>query len=253
MMITIDVNFDFTTDTSGYWNDYWTKDSLLGCVNRDPDSTSKTMQLYHKLLYSKALPNGEYMDLKIGSGAKYLTWNDFRFGSDSIIVSFRYQRYRKMIEQVAASIPDYHSYMENYVHRSYTLGGEIIFPKKSGGINQSRGCNMFIKDRWDLTLECIHRFYNGEESPLYNVLQQNKDFFDLFVDFKGYVDFFYLQDCVTEDYKQVKFWLGNGEFEYFPLPKTVDEYFSWIEQELDFVAKRNARIENDMKNRIFDI
>lgn len=248
-MALIDVDFDFTTDTPTYWSKYWEKDSLLGCVNRDPDSASKTMQLYHKLLYSKPLPNGEMMDLHIGSGPNYLTWKDFRFGSDSIIVSFRYTRYRKMIEQVANYLPNYHEYMETYVHKSYTIGGEIIFPKTQGGINQSRGCNPLIKDRWDLTLECIRKYYQNEESPLYSVLLQNKNFFDLFIDFKGYVDFFYLQDCVTDDYSEVKFWLGNGEFEYYPLPKTVNEYLLWIEKELEFVNHRNSRINQDINNR----
>ena len=246
-MAIIDISFDFTTDTPKYWGNYWEKDPLLGCPNGDPDSKSKTLQLYHKILYSKALPNGEKMDLQIGSGANYLSWKDFRFGSDSIIVSFRYNRYRKMIEQVANSLPNYHDYMENYIHKSYTLGGEIIFPKKQCGINQSRGCNPYIKDRWDLTLECIRKFYLNEDSPLYDVLLQNKDFFDLFVDFKGYIDFFYLQDCVADDYSHVNFWLGNGAFDKYPLPKTVDEYLCWIEQELDFVNKRNERIKQALE------
>ena len=246
-MAIIDVSFDFTTDTPKYWYNYWEKNYLLGCPNGDPDNKSKTLQLYHKILYSKTLPNGEKMDLQIGSGANYLSWKDFRFGSDSIIVSFRYNRYRKMIEQVANSLPYYHDYMENYIHKSYTLGGEIIFPKKQGGINQSRGCNPYIKDRWDLTLECIRKFYLNEDSPLYDVLLQNKDFFDLFVNFKGYIDFFYLQDCVADDYSHVNFWLGNGTFEKYPLPKTVDEYLCWIEQELDFVNKRNERIKQALE------
>ena len=71
----------------------------------------------------------------------------------------------------------------------------------------------------------------------------------MFIDFKGYVDFFYLQDCVTDDYSQVKFWLGNGEFEYYPLPKTVNEYLLWIEKELEFVNHRNSRINQDINNR----
>lgn len=246
-MAIIDVSFDFTTDTPKYWDNYWEKNYLLGCPNGDPDSKSKTLQLYHKILYSRTLPNGEKMDLQIGSGANYLSWKDFRFGSDSIIVSFRYNRYRKMIEQVANSLPNYHDYMENYIHKSYTLGGEIIFPKKQGGINQSRGCNPYIKDRWDLTLECIRKFYLNEDSPLYYVLLQNKDFFDLFVDFKGFIDFFYLQDCVSDDYSHINFWLENGTFEKYPLPKTVDEYLCWIEQELDFVNKRNERIKQALE------
>lgn len=120
-----------------------------------------------------------------------------------------------------------------------------------GGINQSRGCNQFIKDRWDLTLECIRRFYINEESPLSDILLQDKDFFDLFVDFKGYVDYFYLQDCVSSDYSKVVFWLGNGEFNPFPLPKTVDEYMKWIGRELEFVKMRNDRIEHATKGLIF--
>lgn len=102
-MSIIDVNFDFTSDTRDYWNGYWDRDPILGRSKQDPDSASKTMQLYHKLLYSRPLPNGEKMDLKIGSGADYLTWKGFRFGSDSIIASFRYKHYRSMLEQVAKS------------------------------------------------------------------------------------------------------------------------------------------------------
>lgn len=182
--------------------------------------------------------------MEIGSGANYLTWNGYRFGSDSIIVSFRYKRYRNMIEQVANTVPNYHGYIEDYIHRSYTIGGEIIFPKRKWGINQSRGCNPFIKDRWDLTLECIRRFYANEKSPLWETLKEDKPFFDLFIDFKGYVDYFFLQDCVSEDYKKVDFWLGKGDFELFPLPKTVDEYLEWIDKELVFVERRNKRINN---------
>lgn len=245
----IDVNFDFTSDTPNYWDNYWSNDCLLGGSTVDPDSKSKTMQLYHKLLYSKPLPNGDNLCLTIGQGKDYLTWKNFRFGSDSIITSFRYNHYRKMIEQVSKILPNYREYFENYTHQSYTLGGEIIFPKKRGGINQSRGCNVYIKDRWDLTLECIRRYYLGESSPLYQTLLDNKSFFDLFVDFKGYVDFFYLQDCVDENYSSVNFWIGNGDFEFFPLPKTVNEYFLWIENELSFVKKRNLRINEDLKNR----
>ena len=55
-------------------------------------------------------------------------------------------------------------------------------------------------NRWDLTLECIRRFYAGEQTPLDKVLESDREFYNLFVDFKGYVDFFLLQDCVDENY-----------------------------------------------------
>ncbi len=47
---------------------------------------------------------------------------------------------------------------------------------------------------------------------------------------------------MTEDYKQVRFWLGDGSFTTPPLPQSVDEYLGWITAELDFLEKRNARI-----------
>jgi len=47
------------------------------------------------------------MVLECGSGPYYLTWKDLRFGSDSIIVSFRYEKYRDMIEKVENTVPDY--------------------------------------------------------------------------------------------------------------------------------------------------
>lgn len=243
-MYHIDVNFDFTTDTPNYWNNFWERDILLGCAGNDPDNKSKTLQIYHQLLWSRELPNGKKMELEIGKGRYYLQWEGFCFGSDSIIASFRYKRYRSMIEKVSNLLPNYHSFMENYLHKSYTIGGEIIFPKKAGGINQSRGCNMYIKDRWDLTLECIRLFYLGEISPLYDVLSKEKDFFDLFVDFKGYIDFFFLQDCVSPDYNQVDFWIGGKDFIRNPLPKTPEEYLIWINKELDFIYKRNKRIQS---------
>ena len=76
-------------------------------------------------------------------------------------------------------------------------------------------------------------------------LKKNKDFFDLFVDFKGYVDFFYLQDCVSSDYRSVHFWLGDGDLSKNPMPQSVGEYLQWMEKQLEFVEKRNERIEVD--------
>lgn len=236
----IDVHFDFTTDTPHYWDNFWS-DAILG-GGRDPDAESKTLQQYHRLLWSKPLPNGQKLELTIGSGRQYLTWNGFHFGSDSIIASFRYKRNRKFLEQVANAVPNYHSMIESFLRESYTIGGTIIFPKDNS-FNCARGCNHSIKDRWDLSLECIRRYYNNEDSPLYGNLQKNKEFFDLFVDFKGYVDFFFLQDCVTEDYSAVVKWIKHADFTDNPLPKTVEEYLRWIKQQLEFVEKRNKRIE----------
>lgn len=240
----IDVSFDFTTDSPSYWKGFWDRNDGLGEGGSDPDTASPTLRLYHQILWSKELPNGEYMKLEKGKCADYdyLTWKDFRFGSDAFIVKFRYAKYRNIIDQVFEKVGDYKSYYEDLIRRSYTIGGTIIFPKHRNSMNQNRGTNPVISDRWDLTMECIRRYYSGEDSPLYQTILRDKDFFDLFVDFKGYVDFFLLQDCVSKDYSKVDLWCGDTYFERSGLPKTVDEYFYFLEKELDFLDKRNQRI-----------
>ena len=46
----IDITFDFRSDSKG----------------RDPDTYSPMRNAYHKMVWSKELPNGEVMDLKSG-------------------------------------------------------------------------------------------------------------------------------------------------------------------------------------------
>ena len=224
----IDIHFDVRTD----------------CKGPDPDSGSPTLKAYHQLLWSKPLPNGQMMNLTQGKGY-YLKWNDMYFGSDSIIVSFWHARYRYR-DLIESSIPNVKDYREDYLKKASTIAGYVIFPQIRWSMNQARGCSRKISDRWDLTLECIRRFYNGEPSPLDTALQRSKAFFDLFVDFKGYVDFFLLQDCVDENY-QVKFWLDTPLFVSDPMPDSVESYKAWIQAELDFVAKRGNRIEGFCK------
>ena len=241
----INVNFDFTLDTPGYWDNFWDNNhGYGGGGKKDPDYHSKTLQLYHQYLWSKPLPCGEEMKLECKGGKNYywLEWNGMNFSSDSIIVSFRHAKNKQMIEKVQNTVPDYKSYVENYVHKGYTIGGMIIFPMHSQSLNQRRGINPKIQDRWDLTLECIRRYYLGLDSPLSSVLEKDRRFFDLFVNFKGYVDYFYLQDCVSRDYSKVDIWLGNGDFSENPLPQTVEEYFQWIDREMEFLNKRSTRI-----------
>ena len=59
----IDVTFDFTTDSKGYWDGFWTRNDGLGGGGSDPDKASPTLKEYHRLLWSKLLPNGEVMNL----------------------------------------------------------------------------------------------------------------------------------------------------------------------------------------------
>ena len=81
-------------------------------------------------------------------------------------------------------------------------------------INGARGTNSKINDRFDLTLECIRRYYFRKESPLQEVLLRYSDFFELFENFKGYVDFFLLQDLVSNNYETINFYLPFDNFKF---------------------------------------
>lgn len=250
----IDINYDFTSDSYNYWDGFWDRKEGLGAGYSDPDSESPMLQEYHRVLWSRKLPNGETMDLKKGSGSNYLTWKDFRFGSDAIIVSFRYLKYKSMIDAYNKELSDYKSYWENLIRRAYTIGGMMIFPKHVNSMNQNKGTNKFISDRWDLTLECIRRHYVGEESPLTDIIESDRNFYDLFVDFKGFVDFFFLQDCVSSDYSKVTIWEGDGTFKRFGLPETLDGYKEFLKNQFEFLERRNQRIKDfDLSNYEKDV
>jgi hypothetical protein len=109
-------------------------------------------------------------------------------------------------------------------------------------VNQERGRNAQIADRLDLTLECIRRHYLGEISPLAEVLIRYGDFFALFEDFKGYTDFFLLQDLVSVDASTVKFLMPFADFTTSPLPRTVEEYQHYRQNAIRFVEARNRRM-----------
>lgn len=102
-----------------------------------------------------------------------------------------------------------------YLQKSNTIGGFIVFPKHDNlTVNTARGNSDKIKDRFDLTIECIRRYYENSEkslednsyNPLFSSLnkehiQKDIEFFEMFGSFKNYVDFFCLQDWVNDKYE----------------------------------------------------
>ena len=226
----IDANFDFHSDTP---------------TGKDPDSNSPTLRRYHKILWSKPLPNGLRFDLIDTTPKAYLhhqsKLGEFFLSSDAIAHSYsRIIRMSHIINQIPSEEID------SFFSLSSTIGGYIIFPSKKVDnkmtINGSRGINHKILDRFDLTLECIRLHYLNEGSPLSDVLQRYSAFFRLLQDFEGYIDFFLLQDLVMEDYKTIKFYLPFDGFNNSPLPSNVHEYLSYKKNMTDFVSSRNQRI-----------
>ena len=222
----IDIEFDVRLDSKG----------------RDPDSNSPTLKNYHRSLWSKKTPNNK--ELVLNENLEHLSeWGNFYFASDSMIPSFSYwSSLKDIINEIDKEK------LEEFKRLIYSIGGTIIFPRnKIDGkqtINMARGCNFKIKDRFDLTLECIRRYYNQEESPLTKTFDRYHDFFLIFNTFKGYVDFFFLQDLVSNDYSKINYLLPFDEFKSSPLPSNKEEYDIYMGKSIDFIKRRNERIED---------
>jgi len=230
--MTIDTTFNFYTDANG----------------GDPDSTSPTLRKYHKILWSKPLPNGKNFDLCGDKEGAYLyhksELGEFFLGSDAITHSYKNQKRKSwIVEQIPKDV-------EELFSANSCIGSYLIFPNKQvnrkNTINQERGVNKLIDDRFDLTLECIRLFYLVENSPLFEVFSRYKEFFDLFIDFNGYVEFFLLQDLIENG--KIKFYLPFDNFKNPPSFFNIDEYLIYKRKVMDFVQSRNKRIENYAKN-----
>lgn len=228
----IDTNFNFYSDSHG----------------GDPDSTSPTLRQYHKFLWSKPLKNGNLLDLRDNKNGVYLYYEselgNFFFGSDSITHSYKNQKRKKWLtDQIPTEVND-------LFEIGSTIGAYIIFPNNrvdgKQTINQSRGINRFIDDRFDLTLECIRLFYSREKSPLYDTLLRYEGFFNLFDDFLGYVHFFLLDDLINEN-NMVKFYLPFDGFNTRPSFSDVTDYLLYKKGVVNFIKSRNKRIDNYMR------
>jgi len=219
----------------------------------DPDSTSPTLRKYHKILWSKPLPNGKTFDLSDEKSGAYLyhksDLGEFFLGSDAITHSYRNQKRKNwIVKQIPEDVNE-------LFNAGSTIGAYIIFPNKringNHTINQARGVNSLIDDRFDLTLECIRLFYLGQKSPLYDTLLRYKDFFDLFDDFMGYIQFFLLDDMLDEN-KNIKFYLPFDNFKTRPTFTDVSEYQLYKKRVINFINSRNKRIDNYIKKQKID-
>ncbi len=230
----IDTNFNFYSDAKG----------------GDPDMTSPTLRRYHKILWSKPLPNGRIFELHDDRKGVYLyhksELGEFYLGSDAITHSYKHHIHKKWLTE---QIPDE---VNELFDAGSTIGAYIVFPNDridgKHTINQARGVNRLIDDRFDLTLECIRLYYSGQKSPLYTTLLRYKKYFDLFDDFMGYIHFFLLDDLIDENNK-IKFYLPFDGFKTSPAFSDVDQYRLYKEGVMNFVESRNRRIEDYLKEK----
>lgn len=210
---------------------------------RDPDQHSLTLKRYHAELWTKPLPNGRQLTM-LDQGA-YLIASDGRHqipvSSDNIVATFEaWKRNKLIVEQTPRDV------LAAIDNVDWRIGSEIIFPSELRGgtqtINRARGWHRKIGDRFDLTLECIARWYQGEDSPLIDVFDRYRDFFEWFGDFRGYVDFFLLQDFVDDGY-QVNILTDFDDFQSSPLPQTVEQYTAYLQGLTEVLTLRAKRIE----------
>jgi len=225
----IDIEFDFSKEAKG----------------KDPDRYSPTLIKYHRMLWQKPIKNNKLFNLTFSDKNRLKHSSDlgvFELSSDTI--GHTYRKWKSM-SHIIKQIPQ--KEIELFLKTCRTFGGYIIFPANQingkDTINQARGKKRKrISDRWDLTVECIRRHYKGGESPLSNVLARYSSFFNLFENFKGYIEFFHLQDIVSDDFENVEFYLPFDNFKRVPRPQTKEEYLEYMQAVMLFIQQRNTRI-----------
>ena len=218
------------------------------CAQRREARTGRpqpTLSRYHQLLWGKPLPGGA--EFELDDRLRHVSEvGAFWLSSDSITNTYaswsRPARLPAVLEQVPAAE------VRAFYDLGCTIGAYLVFPfpvQVDGvwqrSINQERGTTREVRDRFDLTLECIRRHYRGEWSPLKS-LALHSDFFDLFDGFRGYVDHFLLHDLVDDETDTIRFYLPFDNFERDALPGSVEEYSEYMLRSMAFVRARNKRI-----------
>ena len=251
----IDVNYNFLRDNPKY-------DPEIIDLEYDPDKSSEMLQVFHKILWSKeenniklnferGLEDNDYLILINQCGTKE---EEKIFSSDWIINDYQHWNRNKWLDLNYLDNMDI-KLLRDFNNITNTIGGRIIFPKrrldgKHETINTHRYTEKKIRERFDITLECIRRFYNGEESiPEFDeTLKRYNFFFKIFgksiEGFKNYCNFFLLHDLVSADYTKINFFLKFDDFEINPFPKSEQQYLDFANNATRFIQSRNKRIQN---------
>lgn len=212
-------------------------------AGKDPDSYSPKLRRYHQILWSKPLPGGALFTLITTRRYAYLyhqsNLGEFFLSSDRITQGLNW---------APDGSDEYFTPDQDAAYQSLanSAAGVMIWPgnkiDRKMTINGARGFNRKIADRMDLTLECVRRNYQGEPSPLTETLNRYADFFALFEDFAGFVEFFHFQDLLTGHGEQVSFFTEFDDFA--PSGKVQDPkiYAEFRRNHEQFLLARRERI-----------
>ena len=226
---------------------------------RDPDSWHVGLRESHQLLVSRPLPNGDQWTFEPVRGwyLKNLEPSEnepdeWSLGSDNFATT-----HTNSLPDFAAAIP---GYANGHVHEFCTIGGYIVFPNglahtrpttqraRRWTLNQARGCDRQVSDRFDLTLEAIRLYFAGitvrAENPLGDVMDAYGWFFDCFGQgsegFEAYVDYFFLDPFIAEGRVRP---LYRGSLNFADaLPRDASQYHSYIQEQRQAVGQRNDLI-----------
>lgn len=228
---------------------------------KDPDSAHKGLRDSHQVLWSRPLPNRDAWVFAPTRGWYLKSINptpeepaEWSVGSDNFATT-----HTNALPAMASRIPGYDN---GHICDFCTIGGYIVFPNglaqrretlapaRKWTLNQAKGCDRGIADRFDLTLEAIRLYYarvrDRARNPLGDVLDAYGWFFDAFGQgaegFNAYVGYFFLDPMVERG--RVRPWYGR-EVEFGDaLPRTSESaYLSYIAAQRDFVSSRNDLIQ----------
>lgn len=131
-------------------------------------------------------------------------------------------------------------------------GGEVFALEDGGGYLQhtSHLGQFFLSSdsvtptftQWRRMRHLVEQFPAGSPNPLGQALARYADFFALFDDFEGYVDFFLLNDLVDNG-DSVRFFLPFDGFAGRAAPTDIAGYRQFRAATIDFLRARNQRIE----------
>lgn len=228
-------------------NNYWIASENEGEYFKyyDPDvkygiSLQDDLETLYKRGPLKNLVKGKDLYDYLCLNGNFTNCDYMRFSCDSIGNAWFYEKFLSKENK------------KKYLKNMNTIGGKIIFPKNIKSINTARGLNSHIRDRFDLTLECIRLYYkkSKENYPLKETLEKNCDFFDLFKSFKEYIDFFFL-NCLVNENENVKFFIDE-KFEN-PIPENKENKKHLYLKTMEFIDDRNKEIQKFIKEENFKV
>lgn len=125
------------------------------------------------------------------------------------------------------------------------LGGHMLWLRESPSVNTAKG-GRGIYDRMDLCLDEIRHAYEsgfrGEarhKEALYKVICSEKEWFELFgyelEGFKSFIDFFFLNDYVTEDYGVIS----------LSLSRCMEDRYELVEEECRRISRHKISLKDN--------